>query len=125
MIDIVGYLVNDGVNINQRDSKGWNVLYYVIMFNYVLYYLRVKFELFVCQLICYGIDVNCMDCEGLIFIQYFVGMQFCDFDNIIKDELIKSSLKFQLCCDYYVGYDYFVCYFVYNNVNYEVVNKDG
>lgn len=48
MIDIVGYLVNDGVNINQRDSKGWNVLYYVIMFNYVLYYLRVKFELFVC-----------------------------------------------------------------------------
>lgn len=125
MTDTVGHLVNDGVNINQRDSNGRNALHYVIMSNYVSHHLRVKFEPLVRQLIRHGIDINCKDCEGLTPIQYLVGMQSCDSDNITKDELIKSSLKLQSRCDYHAGYDHFVRYLVHNNANYEVVNKDG
>lgn len=125
MTDTVGHLVNDGVNINQRDSKGRNALHHVIMSNYVSHHLRVKFEPLVRQLIRHGIDVNCKDCEGLTPIQYLVGMRSCDSDNITKDELIKSSLKLQSRCDYHAGYDHFVRYLVHNNANYEVVNKDG
>lgn len=125
MTDTVGYLVNDGVNINQRDDKGRNALHHVIMSNYVSHHLRVRFEPLVRQLIRHGIDVNCKDCEGLTPIQYLVGMQSCDSDNITKDELIKTSLKFQSRCEYHAGYDHFVRYLVHNHANYEVVNEHG